>query len=136
MHTFLTVTQHPGNDTFCEGSNAVLSCVIFDNSTNDAAADIINWFYANNLTAVSNAVISNSRVHDVVTSKLTIQSVSLDDNDIGCFCSPTAKFGVKSYVGVISIAGIHKHYLPTYIRMYVYIIRDRRLLQWSYWKNI
>ena len=31
------VIQHPANNTFCEGSNATLSCVIFDNSTRNAA---------------------------------------------------------------------------------------------------
>ena len=104
MHTFLTVTQHPANDTFCEGSKAPLSCVIFDNTTNDVA-DATGWFYASSLTLVPSAMISNSRDHDVVTSTLTMESVSLDDNGIGCFCSPI--FGVRSYTGVISVAGMY-----------------------------
>ena len=112
MHTFLTVTRHPANDTFCEGSNAVLSCVIVDSTANDAA-DTTTWFYANSLTAVPDSMISNSRVDDVVTSTLTMESVSLDDNGIGCFCAPV--FSVRSYTGVISVAGIHKHYVCTYV---------------------
>ena len=123
MHTFLTVIQHPANDTFCEGSKAVLSCVIFDNSTDDDADGTV-WIYASSLDIVSNAMINNSRFHDVVTSTLTMETVSLDDNGIGCFCAPT--FSVRSYTGVISVAGIHKHYLPMYACMYVYIIRVTR----------
>ena len=122
MHTFLTVTQHPANKTFCEGSKAVLSCAIFDNSTNDIADNTV-WIYASSLAAVPSAMINNSRVDDVVISTLTMESVSLDDNGIGCFCSPA--FSVRSYTGVISVAGIHKHYLPMYACMYAYTIMAR-----------
>ena len=77
MHIFLTVIQHPANDTFCEGSNAVLICVIFDDSTNDAA-NTTSWFTNGDTpAAVSDAMISNSRVDNVVTSVLTIENVSL-----------------------------------------------------------
>ena len=122
MHIYFLVTQHPANGTFCEGSSVVLSCVIFDNTTNDAA-DATSWFFASSLVAVPDTMINNSRVHDVVTSTLTMESVSLVDNGIRCFCF--LSFGVRSYTGVISVAGtyIHKHYLPMYVHTYAYIIR-------------
>ena len=106
MHIFPTVTQHPVNDTFCKGSNAILNCVIFDNSNNNAA-DTTSWFInGDNPAAVPDTMISNSRVDDVVTSVLTIKSVSLNDNGTGYICSPALYF--ESYVGVISVAGKHK----------------------------
>ena len=115
MHTFHTVIQHPANDTFCEGSNVVLRCVIFNNSTNDAA-DGASWFDANSLVLVPHTMISNSRLDDVVTSILTIENVSLNDDGTGYLCSPALR--IESYVGVISVAGIHKHYLPMYVSKY------------------
>ncbi len=81
----------------------MLSCVVFDNSFNNAA-DNTGWFTSENPPApVSPSMISNSRDGDVVTSKLTIESVSLNDNGTGYFCSPT--FGIRSYVGKIAVAG-------------------------------
>ena len=81
----------------------MLSCVIFDNSTNNAA-DSTGWFINDEFaTALSSFMISNTCDGDVVTSVLTIESVSLNDNGTGYFCSPT--FNVKSNVGVISVAG-------------------------------
>ena len=101
------ITQHPANDTYCEGSNAVLSCVVFDNSTNNAA-DSTGWFIDDDPpVAVSSSMINNSRDGDVVTSVLTIESVSLNDNDVIYFCSPA--FGIASYIGVISVAGEYTH---------------------------
>ena len=101
--TRLGITQHPANDTFCKGSNAVLICIVFDNSTNDAA-DTTHWFTNDNPpAALSSSMISNSRDGDVVTSVLTIESVSLNDNGNGYFCLPT--FGIVSNVGMISVAG-------------------------------
>ena len=109
MHTFLTVIQHPANDTFCEGSNAVLSCVIFDNSANDAANNT-GWFTNGDTpAAIPHTMISNSRVDNVVTSILTIENVSLNDNGIGYLCNPSLR--IESYAGVISVAGIHERYL-------------------------
>ena len=100
---YLGVTQHPGNDTFCEGSNAVLSCVIFDNSTNNAA-DTTRWFAIGDPpAAIPRNLVVNTRDGDVVTSVLTIESVSLNDNGNGYFCSPA--FNNPSYVGMISVAG-------------------------------
>ena len=100
---YLEITQHPGNDTFCEGSNAVLSCVVFDNSTNNAA-NTTNWYTnVNPPAAVPVNMISNTRDGDVVTSVLTVESISLNDNGNGYFCFPT--FDVESNVGVISVAG-------------------------------
>ena len=100
--TLLGITQHPANDTYCEGSNAVLSCVVFDNSTSNAA-DTTSWFIDIVYVLVSSSMISNSRDGDVVTSVLTIENVSLSDNGTGYFCSPS--FGIASYTGVLSVAG-------------------------------
>ena len=62
-------------------------------------------------------MINNSRIDDVVTSVLTIESVSLNDNGTGYLCQPVLR--VESYVGVISVAGIAtyicKRYLATYV---------------------
>ena len=111
------LVQHPANDTFCEGSNAVLSCIVFDNSTN--AADTTGWFTNDNTQAqVPSNMINNTRDGNVVTSVLTIESVSLNDNDNGYFCSPT--FRIMSYVGVILVAGEYEHCL--YIRTYIYLV--------------
>ena len=99
----LDITQHPTSDTFCEGTNAVLSCVVFDNST-DNAADATSWFRdSNNPVRLPDNMINNTRDGDVVTSVLTIENVSLNDNGDGYFCLPSAR--IESYVGVISVAG-------------------------------
>ena len=100
--TLLAITQHPANDTYCEGSNVVLSCVIFDNSTSNAADNTV-WFIDIVYVLVSSSMISNSRDGDVVTSVLTIESVSLNDNGTGYFCAPS--FGIASYAGILSVAG-------------------------------
>ena len=96
--------QHPASDTFCEGSNVVLSCVIFDNSS-DPAADTTAQFRngTNGSVRVPDNMINNTRDGDVVTSVLTIESVSLNDNGNGYFCFPS--HGIESNVGVISVAG-------------------------------
>ena len=97
------VTQDPENNTFCKGSNAVLSCVIFDNTTANVA-DTTSWFTNNNPPVrFPDSMINNTRDGDVVTSVLTIESVSLDDNGNGYLCTPS--LDVRSSVGVISIAG-------------------------------
>ena len=97
------IIQHPANNTFCEGSNATLSCVIFDNSTLNAA-DTTVWLINGNLPAVLPiSTTSNTRDGDVVTSLLTVESVSLNDNGNGYFCQPSFRLG--SDVGVISVAG-------------------------------
>ena len=97
------VIQHPANNTFCEGSNATLSCVIFDNSTRNAA-DTTIWFTNVNPPAVlPTNMTSNTHDGDVVTSLLTVESVSLNDNGNGYFCLPS--FGIISDVAVISVAG-------------------------------
>ena len=99
IFTLLEITQHPANDTYCEGSNAVLSCVIFDNSTNNAA-DNTGWFTNDDFpVAVSSSMISNSRDGNVVTSVLTIERVSINDNGTGYFCGPSLR--IESYVGVL-----------------------------------
>ena len=98
----LDITQHPTNTKVCEGSNAILSCVVFDNSTSNAA-DATDWFTGNPPALLPSNMINNTRDGDVVTSVLTIESVSLNDNGDGYFCSPS--FGIGSDVGVISVAG-------------------------------
>ena len=102
---FLVITLHPTSDTFCEGSNAVLSCAVFDNSTNNA--DTTGWFNHNTGVAVPHNMINNTRDGDIVTSVLTIESVSLNDNGTGYFCVPS--FPIASYVGKISVAGEYEH---------------------------
>ena len=110
----LFLAQHPTNTKVCEGSNAVLNCVVFDNSTNNAA-DYTSWFTDSNPPAqVSSNMINNTRDGDVVTSVLTIESVSLSDNGDGYFCSPV--FGIGSYVGVILVAGENEQ---SYVFMYL-----------------
>ena len=99
---YLGITQHPGNDTYCEGSNAVLSCVVFDNST--STADTTSWFTnANPPGRVPDSMINNTRNGDVVISVLTIENVSLNNNGTGYLCTPS--LDIRSYVGVISVAG-------------------------------
>ena len=100
--SLLGITQDPTNATFCEGSNAVLSCVICDNSTNNAA-DTTGWFTNDNHPAAVPNMINNTRDGDVVTSVLTIENVSLNDNGNGYFC--LSAYGTKSDTGVISVAG-------------------------------
>ena len=111
------LVQHPTNTKICEGSNAVLSCVIFDNSTNNAA-DTTSWFTNDNtlVAAVSSNMINNTCDGDVVTSVLTIENVSLNDNGNGYFCFPS--FPIVSNVGVISVAGENEHlFVHTYVHL-------------------
>ena len=97
------IIQHPANDTYCEGTDAKLSCVIFDNTTTNAA-DTTVWINADTLFLVAVEMISNKRDANVVTSVLTIKNVSLsNDNGTQYFCSP--RRDVDSFVGVISVAG-------------------------------
>ena len=67
-------------------------------------------------SAVSDNMISNARDSDVLTSVLTIESVSLNDNGNGYFCSPS--FGIGSDVGVISVVGENEH---LHVFMYLYV---------------
>ena len=83
----------------------MLSCVIFDNTTNNVS-DNTGWFY-DEVIPVDASMISNSRDRDVVTSILTIESVSLNDNGDEYFCGPSRD--IDSYVGVISVAGEYTH---------------------------
>ena len=102
-YILLDITQHPTNATFCEGSNAILSCVVFENGT-DNVVDTTGWYTNENPpAAVPPNMINNTRDGDVVTSVLTIESVSLNDNGNGYFCVPA--YGNESDIGVISVAG-------------------------------
>ena len=109
------LVQHPTNTKVCEGSNAVMSCVIFDNSTNNVA-DTTSWFTGNPPVAVSFNMINNTHDGDVVTSVLTIESVSLNDNGDGYLCVPSLR--IVSNVGVISVAGKNEQ---SYVFMYLYV---------------
>ena len=127
MVHYIGINQHPGNETFCEGSSAILSCVIFDNSTNNAA-DTTNWFTNENPPAsINHSMINNIRDGDVVTSVLTIESVSLNDNGTGYLCSPSLR--IESYVGVISVAGNYDHLVATYIIIHISVLYITRYIK-------
>ena len=80
------------------------------------AADTTQWFTNDDPpAAVPRNLIVNTRDGDVVTSVLTIESVSLNDNGNGYFCFPTR--GIESYVGVISVAGEIR-----YVRICIYML--------------
>ena len=98
----LVIVQDPANDTFCEGTDAKLRCVIFDNTT-ASVADNTGWINANTLGPVAGEMINNTRDGDVVTSLLTIENVLLSDNGARYFCVP--KFGTMSFVGMILVVG-------------------------------
>ena len=83
----------------------MLSCTVYDNSTNNAA-DSTGWFRGDNSPVlISSDMINNTRNGDVVTSILTIDNVSLSDNGTEYFCSPS--FGIRSYIGTVLVAGTH-----------------------------
>ena len=92
----------------------MLSCVVFDNSTSDAA-NSTSWFrddtppFAVRFNIDMRFMIVNTRDGNVVTSVLTIESVSLSDNGTGYFCVPT--FSMSSYNGVISVAGEYEDFV-------------------------
>ena len=111
---YAEVIQHPANDTFCEGTDAVLYCTIFDNST-DGIADGTVWYNVINDAIISESEdVKNSRDGDVVTSVLTLMKAPLDLNNTEYLCGPT--FTIDSSVAVIIIIGensththIHTH---------------------------
>ena len=73
-----------------------MSCVIFDNTTNNAV-DNTTWFTNGNPPAtVSSNMVNNTCDGDVVTSILTIESVLLNDNGNGYFCAPA--FNISSII--------------------------------------
>ena len=114
---FLYIGQHPRNDTFCAGSTALLSCTVYDNTTNNGANNT-GWFREDNPPVlISSNMINNTRNGDVVTSVLTIDNVSLNDNGTEYFCSPS--FGIRSYIGAILVAG-----MCTYVHKYEFFIND------------
>ena len=99
-----------------------MSCVVFDNSTNNAA-DTTSWFTGNPPAAVSSSnMINNTRDGDVVTSVLTIESVSLNDNGNGYLCAPLLYIG--SSVGVISVAGGDYMYMHMHLHLHTYILYE------------
>ena len=103
-----------------------MSCVIFDNSTNNAA-DTTGWF-TDDITPAQVPVnmINNTRDDDVVvTSVLTIENVSLNDNGNGYFCLPS--IGVMSNVAVISVAGGDYMYMRMHLNLRTYYTNIRSL---------
>ena len=104
-YILLDITQHPTDATFCEGSNAVLNCSVFDTTDNNAANNT-RWYTDENFSAsVPSNMINNTHVGDVVISILTIKNVSLNDSGNGYFCVPA--LDTESDIGVISVAGKH-----------------------------
>ena len=100
----LAIIGHPANNTFCEGTDATLSCIVYDNSTGDAA-NTTGWINDDTRVAVAANMITNTRNGDVVTSVLTIVDVSLSSNGTRYFCIPI--FDVRSFVGVLLVTGEH-----------------------------
>ena len=79
-----------------------MSCVVFDNTTSDVADNTV-WYNAGSLGTVPGSMITNTRDGDVVTSLLTIENVSVNDNGTGYLCGPS--LFISSYIGVISVRG-------------------------------
>ena len=103
LHTYIGIIHHPANNSYCEEADATLNCVVFDNTTNNAA-DTIIWFKIDNPPLrLMDDIISNSREGDVLTTVLTIENVSLSDNGNGYFCEPVRD--VESFIGVLSVIG-------------------------------
>ena len=87
----------------------MLSCTVYDNSTNNAA-DSTGWLREdkdNPSVGIPSTMINNTRNGDVVTSVLTIGNVSLNDNGTEYLCFPSR--GIESYIGTILVAGTHVH---------------------------
>ena len=90
----------------------MLSCVVFDNNTL-IPADSTSWFKDGDVAIrLPDSMINNTRVGDVVTSVLTIENVSLNDNGTRYYCEPAGN--IDSYIGVISIAGEYYTYTKVY----------------------
>ena len=80
-----------------------MSCIVFDNTTNNVA-DTTGWFFDDDPPLrVHSSMINNTRDGDVVTSVLTIESVSLNDNGTGYFCEPVRS--TDSFVGTVFVIG-------------------------------
>ena len=125
MYTcILGYIRRPTNDTFCEGSNAMLSCVVIDNSA-DGAANDTGWFKDKDAPSLVQPtmdmrfMMNNTRDGNVVTSVLTIKNVSSNDDGTRYFCVPVYGFG--SNPGVISVAGEYFYLLCMYNINYVHI---------------
>ena len=87
-----------------------MSCVIFDNSTSNAA-NTTAWFTDDNPpAAVPDNMISNTRDGDVVTSVLTIESVSLNVTEYWK-TDHVRTFGQLLFIGP---ANSHTHTLPVH----------------------
>ena len=101
-----------------------MSCVVFDNSTNNAA-DYTSWFIGTNPPiAVPSNLTNNTRDANVVTSVLTIVNVSLYDNGSEYFCLPSLT--IFSNVGIVSVVGEYEwlYSYSMYVRSYVHTCHD------------
>ena len=79
----------------------MLSCVVFDNSTNKAADNTVWFRVANPAVGISSNLRNNTRNGDVVTSVLTIENVTLNDTGTGYFCFPS--INITSNIGMLSV---------------------------------
>ena len=86
----------------------MLTCIIFDNSTN-RIADNAGWFNLSSKAGISQDIVNNSRVGDMVTSILPVMNVSAGINNTKYICE--AKFSVMSSVAIITVIGekLHTH---------------------------
>ena len=97
---YLEFIQHPTNGTFCEGTTARLSCIIFDNST--GAANTTTWLH-NAAISISDDRVNNTVNDDNVTSVLTLMNVSNDLDSGNYVCRPTRT--IMSHDAVITVIG-------------------------------
>lgn len=121
----LVFTQDPADTTFCEGSNAVLKCVIFDNST-EQYGDSTGWYRRGFPSYLLPDNLQNTtRDGNVVSSVLTIKNVSLNDsgNEYFCLILHDSGFLLQGPFAMITvIAGKHMivyRITHTYLRMYI-----------------
>ena len=99
---YLEFLQEPANSTFCEGTDATLTCTIFDNSTANVA-NTTRWINDTDGGNIPSEMVSNSRDGDIVTSILTIPNVALYINNTGYSCRPS--FQERSSVAVLTVIG-------------------------------
>jgi len=103
----------------------VLSCVVSDNSPTDVANNT-GWIRDDTLPVIVNPdndmrfMIDNTRIGNVVTSVLTIESVSSSDNGTAYYCLPTV--GIRSFNGILSVIGEYVQYVNYYtLCMYLHM---------------
>ena len=118
MFTTYVVVHHPANETFCEGTDAVLSCTISDNNN---VADNTVWFnFTSRARIESNmdTVVNNNRNDDMVTSILNITDISVCLNNTEYICVPS--LGIQSFPGVLIIIGENYTHTRTHVRTHTH----------------